>query len=184
MRLEIRALQRRLGMTVVYVTHDQTEAMSMADRVILMRDGAIEQEGTPGELYDSPASTFSARFIGTPPMNLLDLVDDARGVVIEGTSASMAAARPGSVLGVRPEDIYIDDRHGIPATLLSSDYLGADTIVTARMGTQELMIRLSGRFDVHGGANVLLRWKPDSTRLFDRDSGSLIDARPELSAAG
>ena len=72
MRVEIRALQKRLGMTVVYVTHDQTEAMSMADKVILMRDGKIEQEGTPDDLYDNPASTFTARFVGTPPMNLLE----------------------------------------------------------------------------------------------------------------
>ncbi|MEX0638495.1 MAG: ABC transporter ATP-binding protein, partial [Burkholderiales bacterium] len=71
MRVEIRALQQRLGMTVVYVTHDQVEAMSMADRVILMREGRIEQEGSPEELYARPATVFAARFIGTPPMNIV-----------------------------------------------------------------------------------------------------------------
>ena len=71
MRTEIRALQQRLGMTMVYVTHDQTEAMTMADRVVLMRDGRIEQNGTPEQLYNRPATAFTARFIGTPPMNLM-----------------------------------------------------------------------------------------------------------------
>ena len=71
MRTEIRSLQQRLGMTMVYVTHDQTEAMTMADRVVLMRDGRIEQNGTPEELYNRPATAFTARFIGTPPMNLI-----------------------------------------------------------------------------------------------------------------
>ena len=105
MRVEIRSLQRRLGMTVVYVTHDQTEAMSMADKVILMRDGTIEQEGTPGDLYDRPASTFTARFVGTPPMNLLAMTSDSRGVLIEGTESLVQSARPDSQLGVRPEHI-------------------------------------------------------------------------------
>ena len=73
MRVEIRALQQRLNMTVIYVTHDQAEAMSMGDKVILMRDGRIEQEGTPEELYERPMTTFAASFIGTPPMRLLDL---------------------------------------------------------------------------------------------------------------
>src|SRR3954471_10044580 len=95
MRVEIRALQQRLGMTVIYVTHDQVEAMSMADHVILLRAGRIEQEGTPAELYAKPASTFAARFIGTPAMNLVRL----------------ATVQPGGpsdrVLGIRPEDIRL-----------------------------------------------------------------------------
>src|SRR5204862_921968 len=84
MRVEIRALQQRLGMTVVYVTHDQVEAMSMADRVVLLREGRIEQEGAPEDLYSRPATTFAARFIGTPGMNLVTLTDGARGAVVRG----------------------------------------------------------------------------------------------------
>ena len=75
LRREIRALQQQLGITMIYVTHDQTEAMSMADRVILMRAGRIEQNGTPADLYERPATLFAARFIGAPPMNFLDLDD-------------------------------------------------------------------------------------------------------------
>jgi hypothetical protein len=89
MRAEIRALQQKLKMTVVYVTHDQVEAMSMADRVVLLRDGKIEQEGTPAELYAKPATTFAARFIGTPGMNLVALGNGSQGVVVRGSSETL-----------------------------------------------------------------------------------------------
>jgi len=85
MRREIRALQQQLGITMIYVTHDQTEAMSMADQVILLRNGGIEQDAPPAELYAHPASVFAARFIGTPPMNILPLIEGAEGEVIEGS---------------------------------------------------------------------------------------------------
>src|SRR5437588_9658779 len=105
MRVEIRALQRRLGMTVLYVTHDQVEAMSMADHVILLRAGKIEQEGTPAELYSRPATTFAARFIGTPAMNLVALEDGrirgSRETVLDG------GRRGRLTLGIRPEHIRI-----------------------------------------------------------------------------
>src|SRR5512146_2165997 len=95
MRVEIRALQQRLGMTVVYVTHDQVEAMSMADRVVLIREGRIEQEGTPEELYAKPATMFAARFIGTPGMNLVQLADGPDGAVIRGTRTAVVPGRGG-----------------------------------------------------------------------------------------
>src|SRR5207244_8145968 len=85
MRLEIRALQRKLGITMVYVTHDQVEAMSMADRVVLLNAGKVEQNGSPVELYEAPANAFVARFIGTPPMNLLRLTAGTGGAVVAGT---------------------------------------------------------------------------------------------------
>src|SRR6185369_1006388 len=87
MRSEIRGLQRKLGIAMVYVTHDQVEAMSMADRVVLLNAGRIEQNGTPVELYETPANAFVARFIGTPPMNLLPLAAGRDGAVIAGTDA-------------------------------------------------------------------------------------------------
>src|SRR5688500_19626836 len=103
MRVEIRALQRRLGITVVYVTHDQVEAMSMADHVVLLREGHIEQEGTPAELYARPATTFAARFIGTPAMNLVALADGPEGAVIRGARERVLAGRgAGLTLGGRP----------------------------------------------------------------------------------
>jgi sn-glycerol 3-phosphate transport system ATP-binding protein len=172
MRIEIRALQNRLGMTVVYVTHDQTEAMSMADKVILMRDGRIEQEGSPDQLYERPETIFSAQFIGTPPMNVLALKDSANGGVVDGADQHPVVNGRGSglKLGVRPEDVSISE-DGIPARLLSADYLGADSIVTARIGAQEIVLRRSGHVHVKDGDTVKLSWAKDAVHLFDAATG-------------
>src|SRR5262249_40330977 len=107
MRREIRGLQQTLGITMVYVTHDQSEAMSMADQVILLRDGCVEQDGAPVDLYARPATVFTARFIGTPPMNVLTLSEGADAGVVAGTvgPAVLAGHGSGLLLGVRPEDI-------------------------------------------------------------------------------
>lgn len=176
MRVEIRGLQQRLGMTVVYVTHDQTEAMSMADKVILMRDGRIEQEGTPDELYSNPATTFVARFIGNPPMNLLTLTDSPNGGVLEGAESHISWKRcdAGQVLGVRPEDIRVSDS-GVPAELISADYLGADSIVTARVGSQSVVVRMPGRFRVRNGERVNLTWSNEANHVFDANTGRRVD---------
>src|SRR4029079_1994036 len=117
MRIEIRALQRKLGITIVYVTHDQVEAMSMADRVVLMRAGRIEQNGTPVDLYEDPSNTFVARFIGTPPMNLLRLDAGHGGAVIAGTEGPVVleARLAGGMLGVRPEHMEIAFEEGVRA---------------------------------------------------------------------
>ncbi|MFQ5776091.1 MAG: ABC transporter ATP-binding protein [Kiloniellaceae bacterium] len=185
MRGEIRVLQRRLGMTVVYVTHDQTEAMSMADRVILLRDGRIEQAGTPDQLYDRPESVFAAAFIGTPPMNLLDLSDGAQGAVIAGSDskAVLDGQGRGLKLGIRPEHIRIAEGGGLPAELVWSDYLGADTIVTAGLGTQSLMVRVSGRFGIRGGERANLVWAPEHVHVFDAATGRRVRGRQALAMA-
>jgi len=136
MRLEIRALQRKLGITMVYVTHDQVEAMSMADRVVLMRAGRIEQNGTPVELYERPANTFVARFIGTPPMNLLRLEAARGGAVIAGTDGPVVldAGCAAGMLGVRPEHMQLAFETGVRATVDSVEYLGGDSLVSCRIG--------------------------------------------------
>ncbi len=177
MRVEIRELQKRLGMTVVYVTHDQTEAMSMADKVILMRDGRIEQEGTPDELYSNPASTFTAQFIGNPAMNLLTLQDGPHGGVIEGVEeyGSWQGYGAGHVIGVRPEDIRVAEA-GIPAELQSADYLGADSIVTARVGNQSIVVRMPGRLRVRDGERVNLSWPHGAVHVFDAHTGRRVEA--------
>ena len=179
MRGEIRDLQRRLGMTVVYVTHDQTEAMSMADKVMLMREGRIEQAGAPDELYDLPATLFAAGFIGTPAMNLVDLADGPEGAVVAGAGGGAVLAGPGEglKLGVRPEHIVIAERGGLEAELVWRDYLGADTIVTARLGSQSVLIRLAGRFDGVGGRRVNLTWAPENVHVFDAATGRRVNDR-------
>jgi sn-glycerol 3-phosphate transport system ATP-binding protein len=186
MRGEIRGLQQRLGMTVVYVTHDQSEAMSMADKVILLRDGRIEQSGTPDVLYDRPETEFAAGFIGTPPMNLLDLADGAEGAVLAGLRRPALLDGPGAglKLGIRPEHVEIRDSVGIPVELVWSDYLGADTIVTARLGGQSINVRAPGRFHTRAGQQVRLAWAPENVHVFDAATGRRIDdSRPLAMAA-
>jgi sn-glycerol 3-phosphate transport system ATP-binding protein len=164
-------------MTVVYVTHDQVEAMSMADHIILMRDGRIEQEGEPEELYSRPVSTFAAGFIGTPPMNLLELVDGAAGAAIAGAegSAVLQGGGAGLKLGVRPEDIRLSETAGAPAFLVNAEYLGADTIVTARIGEQSLLVRVAGRVRVAAEQPVYLGWRSRDAHVFETASGRRVE---------
>jgi sn-glycerol 3-phosphate transport system ATP-binding protein len=152
MRREIRALQQRLGITMVYVTHDQTEAMTMADRVVLLKDGRIEQVGSPEELYARPATAFTASFLGSPPMNLLAL--NGSGVLT----------------GVRPEDVRLG-HDGLEARVESVEYLGADTLVAARAGEQLLLARVSGRAGVRAGDTVRATWDSQHEHHFDTHTG-------------
>lgn len=182
MRIEIHSLQRRLGMTVVYVTHDQVEAMSMADHIILMRDGRIEQEGEPDELYTRPVSTFAAGFIGTPPMNLLELVDGVGGAAIAGSDGTLVLRGNGTglKLGIRPEDIRLCETAGVPARLVSAEYLGADTIVTAGIGTQSLLVRVAGRVRLTEEQPAYLGWRSCDAHVFEAQSGSRVEGREAI----
>ena len=174
MRVEIRALQQRLGMTVVYVTHDQIEAMSMADRIILMREGRIEQAGEPELLYAAPASAFAARFIGTPPMNILRLAGVDGGAGIRGAAHTRLVEGPGDalLLGIRPEAIRIVERGGLPAEVVSVDYHGADTVVTVRIGEEALMLRVSGRFPAERRGMIRVGWDASAAHVFDSKTGT------------
>ncbi|MGO4390619.1 ABC transporter ATP-binding protein [Variovorax sp. M-6] len=167
MRRELRDLQRQLGLTVVYVTHDQTEAMSMADQVVLLNQGRVEQSGMPRELYARPATTFAARFIGTPPMNLVAL-EDGR---IAGSD--VATGLRAATLGVRPEAIALDAA-GIPATVQSVEYLGADLVLRCAVGSQALLVRTTGQHRADPGDRVGLRWAPQDAHGFDA-GGKRID---------
>jgi sn-glycerol 3-phosphate transport system ATP-binding protein len=151
MRTEIRALQQRLGMTMVYVTHDQTEAMTMADRVVLMRDGQVEQNGPPEELYSRPATSFTARFIGTPPMNLI--------------------ARGEKLIGIRPEHIQIVSQDGHPARVKSVEHLGADSIVLCEIDGQSILVRQDGFSKAVPGDSIRLAWLTSDEHQFDQTTG-------------
>ncbi|MEN4919212.1 ABC transporter ATP-binding protein [Achromobacter spanius] len=172
MRREIRALQQSLGITMVYVTHDQTEAMSMADQVVLLRGGQIEQHDTPDGLYARPASEFAARFIGTPPMNLINLSTQSGATVIAGTQGPAIAGAPvgAAKLGVRPEHIRIDG-DGIPATVESVEYFGADSIVVCRIGdTSGVAVRVGGHLRASAGESLRLSWPDGQQHFFAADS--------------
>ncbi|MDM0105783.1 ABC transporter ATP-binding protein [Variovorax sp. J22R24] len=168
MRRELRDLQRQLGLTVVYVTHDQAEAMSMADQVILLNQGRVEQAGMPRDLYARPATTFAGRFIGTPPMNLVALDDHGRIAASDIATGVQAA-----MLGVRPEAIALDPQ-GIPATVQSVEYLGADLVLRCGIGSQTLLVRTAGQHRAEPGDRVGLRWAPEDSHGFDA-GGQRID---------
>ena len=159
MRHELRELQQRLKLTVVYVTHDQTEAMSMADQVVLLNKGRIEQSATPRTMYAAPATTFAARFIGTPAMNLLRL--DGRHIA----GSRVGVAQAASHLGIRPEAVTLGGE--VPATVQSLEYLGADLVLRCAVGSETITVRADGKSDVAAGAQVALRWPPQAEHYFD-----------------
>ncbi len=171
MRQEIRALQRKLGITMVYVTHDQVEAMSMADRVILMNSGRIAQNGAPVELYERPESTFVARFIGTPPMNLLRLEDGPGGAVIQGTEAPVVLPRDCAkgMLGIRPEHIALAVDRGVQATVESVEYLGGDSLLAMKVGSQPIAVRVPGSVGLSMGDRAWLAFAPGAQHFFAED---------------
>jgi len=162
MRRELRELQRQLGLTVIYVTHDQTEAMSMADQVVLLSGGRVEQAGPPRALYARPATTFAARFIGTPPMNLLAL--DAGRIAGSDISAGVSAA----MLGIRPEAVRLaGPGEGVDAVVRTTEYLGADLVLHCAVGSESLLVRTDGQHQVQAGTPVRLAWHADDAHGFD-----------------
>ncbi|MEQ1807285.1 MAG: ABC transporter ATP-binding protein [Burkholderiaceae bacterium] len=172
MRRELRELQQRLKLTLVYVTHDQAEAMSMADQVVLLNKGRIEQVATPRELYARPASCFAARFIGTPPMNLAALQDGA----IRGNNMHLGAPGAARWLGLRPEAVSLQAPTGdratdcsVPAQVQSVEYLGADAVLRCSVGDQTLTVRTPGAIDVAVGAAVTLNWPSAHSHWFDAE---------------
>ena len=186
MRREIRSLQQKLGVTMVYVTHDQTEAMSMADQVVLLRDGRVEQDASPAELYARPATVFAARFIGTPPMNVLTLADGPSGACVAGTIGPVVlpGQAAGLQLGVRPEDITLAPAGGLGVTVTTAEYLGADSILACSAGGQSLAVRVPGRVSLTPGAPAHLAWPKDACHVFDAQSGRRRDDIPTAGVAG
>ena len=154
MRREILALQRRLGMTMLYVTHDQTEAMAMADQVILLRAGRVEQDAPPADLYARPATSFAAGFIGSPPMTLLPA--DALGPAPAGAHR----------VGIRPEAVRLE-RGGLPAIIEHTEYLGADTNVAMRVGDHRLTARLPGQVSLAPGNVLAIGFDRGALHFFD-----------------
>ncbi len=171
MRREILALQRRLGITMLYVTHDQTEAMGMADQIVLLRDGRIEQDAAPAEVYARPATRFVASFIGTPPMNLFPLERHGNGMVLRGTTGPVLAPPldNDAIGGIRPEDLRLADA-GMPAVVKHAEYLGADTVLACAASEATVLARLPGHVVLAEGAPVFLT--TDKTlHVFDAASG-------------
>ena len=172
MRSEIRALQQRLGMTMIYVTHDQTEAMTMADRVVLMRGGRIEQQGRPDELYERPASAFVAGFIGAPPMNLLPLA---------------VLGHPGGAderLGIRPEHLHVGaSGDGLEAEVVALEYLGAESMLILQHAGHRFVARINGRARQRAGDRISVRWLPEHEHRFAGDGVRVAEGGSDGSRA-
>ena len=175
MRLEIRELQAKLGITALYVTHDQVEAMTMADRMIVMNAGVAEQIGTPLEVYERPRTLFAAQFIGSPAMNVFDAQVSGGRVLLGDADIGPAAGPDGPVkLGIRPEHLSVDTAGPLEAAIQMSEPLGANTLLHGH---------LSGRLDtltaslagVHvvgiGGQSMRFSVDPANMHLFDPDTG-------------
>jgi multiple sugar transport system ATP-binding protein len=174
-RLELHALQRNLGVTVVYVTHDQEEAMTLADRIAVFMDGRIVQVGTPREVFARPQTRAVAGFIGTPPMNLLDGVWQGNTVTVAGHALPVAAhtATPREVtLGVRPGDVRVA-QGGLPAHVERVEDLG-DTAVVSYAAAGALVKQKTDRMAVREGDDVALAFAPQAAHLFDRSTGARL----------
>ena len=161
MRHELRALQLKLGLSVVYVTHDQTEAMSMADRVVLLNGGRVEQIATPFEIYQRPGTLFAAQFIGSARMNILEL-EQGR---IAGSSVAVTPPARAVRLGLRPEDIVLGS--GPSFVVEKTEFTGADLLLHARVGSQILAVRAQGKHALAVQGEVQLSWNPSSLHWFD-----------------
>jgi multiple sugar transport system ATP-binding protein len=186
-RTQIAALQQRLGITTVYVTHDQVEAMTMGDRVAVLKDGLLQQVDTPLNLYDRPANLFVASFIGSPAMNLLQATPDQGGarigdyvVPIDRTAAARSSGE--ITVGVRPESwrLVPDGEGGLPVTVSVIEELGADAYMYGTSDVEgtprDVVVRLEGRRAVEKGATVHVTTDPERVHVFDTATGARLSA--------
>jgi len=183
MRAEIKELHQRLKTTTIYVTHDQVEAMTMADRIVVMRDGVVEQAGLPLDLYDRPASLFVAGFIGSPSMNFLrgtiKTETGFRFVTDDGISLPLKSAPPGlegkrSVYGIRPEHLSLGGV-GLDAVVTVSEPTGSETQVFAKLGAAKIVGVFRERVTAKPGDTLHLTPNLDSVHLFDADTGARLN---------
>ena len=177
MRLEIRDLQNRLGITALYVTHDQVEAMTMADRMIVMNAGRVEQIGTPLEVYETPQTLFAAQFIGSPSMNVFETTIQNNILSIGDITVPVNTEAEGKVAaGMRPEHVIVDDNGPLSITVQMGEPLGANTLLHGRLdGTSDAFtISLPGVHHTVAGQVIRFAVDPRHMHLFDIKSGGRI----------
>jgi multiple sugar transport system ATP-binding protein len=187
MRSEIKALHQRLKTTTVYVTHDQIEAMTMADRIVVMHDGVIEQIGTPLELYDHPDNLFVAQFIGSPAMNIVQgTLRRANGAAhvesADGIRWPLGAGVGGDgqavTYGVRPDHLELAEsrEHGVPGEIIVVEPTGSETELVVRIGAAQVIVETHGRPALQPGDKVTFAVKPANVHLFDQASGARLSS--------
>jgi multiple sugar transport system ATP-binding protein len=179
MRVEIKELHQRLKTTTVYVTHDQIEAMTMADKIVVMHDGIVEQIGAPLELYDRPANLFVAGFIGSPAMNMIEgrLSPSDASVFLTAAGTALPLARPidavkgkALIYGLRPEHVRLE-ANGIPVTVVVTEPTGSETQVIVRLDKVDLTLLFRERIDVRPGETLHLAIEKSAVHVFDKESG-------------
>ena len=190
MRSEIRMLQQKLGLTMIYVTHDQVEAMTMADRIVVMRDGKIQQVGTPQEVYDHPANVFVGGFIGSPAMNFFKvtlkdgkITDDGNNFTLTVPGGCLKVLKDNGydgkeiVFGIRPEDIHSEPafletfpESVVNAEVVVSELLGADSQLYSRVGNTEFVSKVDARDYLAPGSKVQMGFDINKAHFFDKDS--------------
>ncbi len=168
LRAELLRVQRQLGATMLYVTHDQVEALTMADRIVVLREGRVEQQGTPTELYEQPATTFVARFIGTPAMNLFPVTTSLPGATFPGDGTPAGAA----TCGLRPESLRLGET-GAEAAVVLVERLGSETLVHLQVGELALVARVPGQAAFTHGATIGVRVAPGAAHWFDAEGRRL-----------
>ena len=178
MRAEIKRLHLRTGASIVYVTHDQVEAMTLASRIVVLKDGVIQQIGTPGEIYDNPSNTFVAGFMGSPPMNLIPATAEGGVLTVGGDRIETGRADlPARVtLGVRPEEFFLPATgQGVEIAVVPEmlEDTGADTFVSFAWGGAPVSARLPGRFAPPGGG-LKLGFDPARASYFDAETGARV----------
>ena len=184
MRTEIKELHQRLKTTTVYVTHDQIEAMTMADKIVVMHDGIVEQIGTPLELYDNPANQFVAGFIGSPAMNFLKgtirvngsaIFEGPNGIKLPISNAPASVNGRAAVYGIRPEHFTLAD-DGAEAEIVVIEPTGSETQVFAKLGGEEVVAVFRERHQFNPGEKVRLKPNAGLVHLFDEATGKRLNA--------
>ena len=177
MRLEIKKLQRQMGVTSIFVTHDQTEAMTLGDRIVVINNGIVEQVGTPKDIYSNPNTKFVAEFIGSPQMNIFNCKIDNGIAKIDNNSINLNKSInvDDASIGIRPDDIQISDSGSITCKANLVEYLGSDMIIYSNMGDQEFSCKLSSKIDVKAGDEFKFDIQPSLVHIFDNSSGKRLD---------
>ncbi len=175
MRVELAELHRRIGATSIFVTHDQVEAMTLADRILILNKGHLEQFDTPKAIYHNPASVFVAKFIGSPPMNILDVTGDGSVLrLADGQVVASYAGKGNFQLGIRPEDIAVNDGGSIKTEIRYREDLGSHEILETKIAEQNLRIAMPFGVEIDTGQALSLSFPQARLHLFDGETGRAI----------